>query len=326
MRRLFSPVTLPVALLAALAAPALAEVPRPGSVLVFPIHDSATAVTVISITNTDTTPGGFPGNDDVYVTLRYVNTVPNPNEPLKPLHCTSFHRSELLTPGDTVSFLTACHNLPGERGWMIAYARSFSGGPISHNYLVGSGIIARAQGSTDALLPYSFQAIPPEGMPTDLDFDGKRDFDGVEYEQLPAYLHADSFLSVGGTRLVLFNAATELSDVVTVRLDIMNDNEFPLSYTFPFKCWFERPLVQLDAVFTQGLLALTPNDPSELDVNCDGNDDFETGWFRIKALGASNGFQTIQDPAILGGLTGSPFSLEPGRPLWGSGSNPSGEM
>lgn len=321
MRRLLSP-----ALLATLAVPALAEVPRPGSVLVFPIHDSATALTVLSITNTDISPGSFPGTDDIYVTLRYVNIVPNPDEPLKPLHCTSFHRSELLTPGDTVSFLTTCHNLPGQRGWVLAYARSFSGGPVSHNYLVGSGIVVNAQGSADGILPYSFQAIPPEGMPTDLDFDSKRDFDGVEYEPLPAALYADSFLGVGGTRLVLFNTATELSDIVQVRLDVTNDNEFPLSYTFPFKCWFERPLTQLDNIFTQGFLSLTPNDPSELDINCDNVDDLETGWFKIRALTASNGFQTIQNPAILGGLTGGPFALEPGRPLWGSGANLTGSI
>jgi hypothetical protein len=77
-------------------------------------------------------------------------------------------------------------------------------------------------------------------------------------------------------------------------------------------------------LFTQNFLASTPDDPNELDLNCDGQNDFETGWIRIEALVANGTFGSTPDPPILGAVVGGPFTLEGGRLLWGEGLSPGG--
>ena len=292
-----------------------AQAPAPGSALIFPIHDSRSLLTVINVTNTNVNVGG-----DVRATYRYVNAQPSP-DPLKAQHCSTVYRGELLTPGDTVSVLTACHDVPNSHGYLVVSANHPSAGfPVSHNHLVGSALVIHPEGSVYTLQPYTFQAVAPEGMPTDADLDGLLDFDSTEYEALPRMLFADSFLAASSSRLTLLHLSSGLNDDVAVKLDIQNDNEFPLSLTFTFRCWFELPLSQLSGVFSQAFLAGTPNDPDEFDINCDGIGELETGWFRIRPLVSSNGFSSTLDPPVLGALTAGPFDAEGGRVLWGSGS------
>jgi len=272
------------AILAAAASAASAQAPAPGSVLIYPVHDSRALLTVISLTNTDTDPGG-----DVRATFRYVNAEPSAN-PLQSQHCSTVFRGELLTPGDTITVLTACHDLPGSSGFLVVSAQHPTGGfATSHNHLVGSTLVVHPEGSVYTLQPYTFAAIASTGSPTDADLDGMLDFDGTEYETLPEMLFADSFLALSGTRLTLLHLTSSLDDDVLVKLDIQNDNEFPLSLTFMFRCWFELPLNQLSGVFSQAFLATTPNDPDEFDVNCDGLGELETGWFRVRPLVSSGG-------------------------------------
>ncbi len=306
--------SLPAALLCLLAHAAAAQAPAPGSVLVFPLHDSRSMLTIVSVTNTNTGPGG-----DVRALFRYVNATPSAN-PLKPGHCSTVFRGELLTPGDTVSVLTSCHDVADAQGFLVVSAQHATAGyAVARDDLIGSALIVHPQGSVYALQAYSFGAVAPQGSPTDADLDGLLDFDGTEYESLPRLLFADTFLAIANTRLTLLHLAPTLNDDVVVKLDIQNDNEFPLSITLTFRCWFEVPLAQLGAAFTQPFLANTPNDPNELDVSCDGVDDFETGWFRIRPLVAS-GIGSTPDPAVLGALTAGPFEPEGGRLLWGSGA------
>ena len=302
--------------------PLHAQAPRPGSVLVFPLHDSESLLTLVSVTNTNLTSGG-----DVRATFRYVNVTPDPQSALNPLHCNATYRGELLTPGDTVTTLTACHNAGRDRGYLVVSAASPSAGfATSHNHLVGSSLVISPLGSVYSVPPYSFEALAAEGSATDADIDGRLDFDGIEYRELPRYLFADSIFGIANTRLVLLHLDSSLNDDVTVKLDIMNDNEFPLSYTFTFRCWFEIPLAELSPMFTQNFLASTPHDPDEIDINCDGVGDLESAWFRIDPISSSNGFQTSTDPAVLGGLTAGAFDLEAGRILWGTGTTPNGEF
>jgi len=91
---------------------------QPGSVGIFPVHRSGAPVsggasffTVLSLTNTDTqpaTPLGFGGSTNVH--FQYVNVIPDPADPFVPLGCTIFDRIEFLTPADTLSVLTRCHD------------------------------------------------------------------------------------------------------------------------------------------------------------------------------------------------------------------------
>lgn len=294
-----------------------AQAPSPGSALVFPLHDSRTLLTVVSVTNTNTTPGA-----DVRALFRYVNATPA-SDPLHPQHCNQVFRGEALTPGDTVSVLTSCHDTPAAQGFLVVSAQhAMAGFAVAHDHLVGSALVVYPQGTAYTLPAYSFGAVAPQGAPTDADLDGLLDFDGTEYEALPHLLFADTFLAVAHTRLALLHLTTSLNDQVLVKLDIQNDNEFPLSYTFGFRCWFELPLDHLSGIFTQPFLASTPDDPNELDVSCDGSGELETGWFRIKPLvSSSDGIGgVVLAPPVLGALTAGPFAPEGGRILWGSGA------
>jgi hypothetical protein len=296
---------------------AAAQAPAPGSVLVFPLHDSRALLTVVSVTNTNTTPGA-----DVRALFRYVNATPS-SDPLHPSHCNTVFRGEALTPGDTVSVLTSCHDTPAAQGFLVVSAQHATAGfAVSHDHLVGSALVVYPQGSAYTLSAYSFGAVAAQGAPTDADLDGLLDFDGTEYEPLPRLLFADTFLAVAHTRLALLHLTTSLNEEVLVKLDIQNDNEFPLSYTFGFRCWFELPLDQLSGIFTQPFLASTPDDPNELDISCDGLGELETGWFRIRPLVSSGDGAggTVLDPPVLGALTAGPFAPDGGRILWGSGS------
>ena len=64
-----------------------------------------------------------------------------------------------------------------------------------------------------------------------------------------------------------------------------------------------------------------PNDPQELDINCDGFGDFETGWATINSLGVFSPAGQLVDPdgAMLGAITVGPTTLlNGGRLLWES--------
>lgn len=306
--------------IALLSAPAAADLPRPASALFYPLHRSDTAFTLVSVTNSRAS------NPGVNAVFHYVNATPQANNPLV-ASCQSLYRSETLTPNDTVSVLTACHNGPAPtRGFLMVIAKSLAGCNAEYNHLIGSQVVVGMTGGIFALTPYAFEALPTASGCTDADADGRADFDGVEYEAMADEILLDSFLSVASSRLVLFNVSSSLSDDVTVHMDVFNDNEYPLSATFSFRCWFEMDLAQLSGVFTQTLLAGTPHDPDELDVNCDGLGDFETGWARIDPLVASGSWQSTANPAVLGAVTAGPASLDGGRLLWGAGTSVAGEL
>lgn len=310
-----------------LALPLSAETPRPASVLVFPVHHSSTtAFTAISVTNSNTNSFGGGGTRALF---RYVLAEPTAEGPLKP-ECGELYRSEHLTPADTVTVLTACHVGQSEaRGYLVVSAKDPSTGVSwSHNHLVGSQLVINfGSGGFYSLTPIPLRAIADQGSPTEVDMDGRLDFDGIEYEQLPDDLQLDAFLGVGDPRLTLINFSGDQSAVVSVHFAVFNDNEFPLSTQFSFRCWFSEPLSSLSGVFSQAyLLNNTPNDPGEVDINCDGINDLESGWARISATSANGNFGSTSNPPLLGALVGGPGSIEGGRPLWGSISLSNGEF
>ena len=161
------------------------------------------------------------------------------------------------------------------------------------------------------------QSPKPPGAPTDFNNNGRLDFDGIEYEQLPDRLYIDSFIAVVGSGLALINLTGTDQDINTVLFSVWNDFEVPLSATLQFNCWFDQPLANISTLFTQGFLAGTPNDPDELDINCDGVDDFETGWASIQSLGVRNpgGLLISPDGALLGALTTGIGGINGGRLL-----------
>jgi catechol 2,3-dioxygenase-like lactoylglutathione lyase family enzyme len=150
------------ALTACLFAPnALADGRNPGSVLIYTVHRSGpTYFTIISVTNTNTykaSPNSLGGTTDVH--YEYANTNAVPGMPFMPDGCNIVDRVETLTPADTLSVLTACHNAftpGGQEGYLVVSALDpVKGHPWSHDYLVGSEFVVSASG-----VVYSMEAIP----------------------------------------------------------------------------------------------------------------------------------------------------------------------
>jgi hypothetical protein len=271
---------------------------NPGSALVFPVQRTGGAgnfFTLVSVTNTNTqpqTPQSFGGSTLVH--YEYVNTVPDPANPAIPLACTVFNRVEFLTPADTLSVATWCHNAvtpSGQQGYLVVSAQDPSKFDTAwkFDHLIGSELVVNAVGGVYSLNAIPFNAGPSDpaggglmdGDPTDVDLDGQLDFDGVEYEAIPDVLYIDSFVAILGSSLSLVNLTGGPHARNTVAFDVWNDNEFPLSATLVMGCWFDLPLSSVSPLFEQWFLVMnTPHDPQELDINCDGLGDLETGWAR----------------------------------------------
>jgi len=303
-----------------------AGVAEPGSVLVFPVQvDDQARITIISVTNTNTTPQNpqsFGGSTRVH--YQYLTTTPNPGNPLEPTHCVVNNRYEFLTPADTLSVRAKCHNPmdPGQGGYLVASAVSPTGGTWTHNYLTGSLLVLYASGASYTMNAIPFKGMPAPGQLTDLNSNGRLDFDGAEYEGVSDHLLMDTFLAAANHNLTLINLTGRAGDLHTVGLSIWNDNEFPLSTSLSFKCWFNQPLPRISSLFTDSFLKnATPDDPEELDFQCNGRGLLETGWVRIDSMGVvtEGGFPVADDGALIGAVTSSRHStVAVGRQLWGS--------
>lgn len=86
--------------------------------------------------------------------------------------------------------------------------------------------------------------------------------------------------------------------------------------------------MDVSPVFSEAFLANnTPNDPEELDIDCDGLGDLQTGWAIIDGLVATSSAQTIQDPALLGTISGGTTpAIDGAHLLWESGRQDNGDF
>ncbi len=331
MRRLAK--FLAVATVAASLSPAVfADGRNPGSALIYPIHRSGFGAdqeggiyfTVVSVTNSNLVPQNpqsFGGSTNVQ--FEYVNTVYNHQDPCNPLDCVVIDRTEFLTPADKLSVLTSCHNAAGgQEGYVVVTAHDPSKFKTAwaFNYLMGSELVVTPFGGFYELNAIPFSSPVAEGEETDLDGDGQLDFDGAEYEGVPDHLYIDHFVAVFSSSLALINLTGGKKFQATIKFDAWNDNEFPLSATKHFTCWMEEPLEDISLIFQNRFLRdNTPNDPRDLDIDCDGDDDIETVWAKITGLVASSNVESIANPAILGSLTSGLGSVfDGGRLLWES--------
>ncbi len=299
---------------------------NPGSLLVFPaVRANAAGFSIVSVTNTHVqpqTPFSFGGSTNLH--FEYYNVDVDPTDLMHPRSCFVFDRVEFLTPADTTSVLTACHNpIPGQ-GYLVVSAEdpSLFRTPWKHDHLVGSVLHITTTGATYFMPALSFEAgaALADGAATDLDVDSVLDFDGLEYELPPDTLLIDQFIAEAGTQLSLLNLSTDMHEVNQLYFAVWNDNEYPLSTTTEFSCWFDVPLSWVSPLFSPQFMRSLPNAPAELDINCDGAGDMETGWVRISSTGTRSGStRTSDDGAFLGCLLSGPFSgLSYGKPLWES--------
>jgi len=326
---------------AAIVAPsAAADGREPGSVLVHPYHEAGLVLpdvdeegeggdlvqlpvggmgpiqavfNVVSVTNTNRTAA-----TDVH--FQYVNVSASPN-PFLFADCTIADRVETLTPADTLSVLTSCHNSAfNASGYLVISAMDPNQVDTywAFDHLVGSSQLVTAAGGMYSLNAIPFTSPQAEFADTDLDGDGRRDFDGVEYEGIADELYMDSFIGALSGDLVL---ASLLGGEYLVNVDfvIYNDDEFQLSAQYSFACWTKVPLSTISGFFTNQGLATTVNDDRELDLDCDGVADIETGWAIVRPTTAvSPTSANIANPAVLGAVTNASTPWNNGRLLWES--------
>lgn len=282
-----------------LASSAMANGRNPGSLLLFPEFDNRQAdLTLVTVTNTnsDTTPvAGNALAGTVKVEYVYIGKYSVGGGPLE---CLEFNRTETLTPNDTLTVITSAHNPQQEQGYLYVFAKDRSTGAAKvFNFLIGNELTIEGITALDySLNPVSFKGIG-NGTTTDLDGDGNRDLDGLEYEAVPDEILIPRFLGQGGTydsQLVLIGLSGGVAFTTIVNFWIYNDNEEAFSAQYTFRCWDRVRLRDINGVFNESFLDTTNNAPNEIL----GAASHESGWMRVYGGTAYSTAEQIQDPAI----------------------------
>lgn len=274
--------------------------PEAGSILFFPLYDSAPGNgTVIAVTNTFTSMRSCSdGRREGDVNLHYIYF--NGDD------CREFDRFELLTPGDTLTILADEHNPQQDRGYLVVIAMAPTGGLVHFNHLIGQAIIV--QSGLD--VSWSYNAVTVEALAGDAsngcdrtnpddagnggDNDFAADFDGVEYEMLTAEVTIPTFFEEGprfGNMLALMTTAGDYE--IDTRWLIYNNVEDVFSRSFRFDCWWAGSLSDVSGVAMD-----LDGDPNETGHGT------QTGWVSISGRNVrNNAGQIVDDPE-----TGQPIT------------------
>jgi hypothetical protein len=303
-----------------LAAAANGGIPEAGSLLLFPTFENERGEdTIITVTNTngDHTPTvGTLTAGTVDVEFLYINHY----------DCHEFNRTRRLTANDSITVSVRLDN-PNEReGYVYVFAKSpTTGQAISWNWLIGIERTVEGGGQDEDFdtNAYVFKAIGAQGTPTDVNSNGLRDLNGVEYDAGPDILLFPRFVGQGGgneSELVLINLTGAAQFTAIVDFLIYNDNEEVYSAQYSFFCWDEVDLDDITGIFTESFLDSTGNNPLEHINNR------EYGWFRINGNVAFSTADSVQDPMILALLTENIGPGDGGELPFGRGTQTNGEL
>lgn len=281
-----------------LASSAMANGRNPGSLLLFPEFDNRVAnLTLVTVTNTngDFTPDGLTFGGTIKVEFVYIGKYAPGNVVLD---CLEFNRTHTLTPNDTLTVLTSAHNPQQEQGYVYVFAKDKNNNAAKvFNHLIGNELTLLGIEALDySLNPVVFNGIG-NGTVTDLDGDGNRDLDGVEYEAVPEEILVPRFLGQGGayaSELILIGLSGGAAFSTIVNFWIYNDNEEAISAQYTFRCWDRAPLLSITPAFGEDYLDSIPNAAGEI-LGATGR---ESGWFRVYGDTAFSSAEQIQDPAI----------------------------
>ena len=290
MRRLTTRLLLTISASCACFAVARAGVTSPGSLLVFPSWDNTPGtLTLVTVTNTnkDFVTGA------VDVEFVYVDG----------FTCQEFNRTRSLTPADELTVATFFDDPSTSMGYLYCFAKSHATGQaIKFDWLIGSSITLTSAISTAFETPpfvFKAGAALAEGAPTDINSDGIRQFNSIEYELLPDKLEFPSFAGVNGNfndELVLINLTGGQQFTALVDFLVYNDNEQAFSVQYTFTCWVRVALTSISPVFSDSFLKTTNDSPTEI-AGVPAAPDF--GWFQIDGDTATSAGTQFIDPAIL---------------------------
>jgi hypothetical protein len=267
----------------------------PVSLLVYPTFDNVRgAITLVTVVNTNsdqTLNANNQVNGTVAVEFVYINY----------LNCQEFNRTRILTPNDTYTAETHTDNPNQVKGYVYIFAKSpTTGKAIKFDWLIGLEEVFDGQTADYfQVKPYGFKAgaALAAGAVTDLNANGIRNFDGLEYEAAPDELLSPRFLGQpaangGTTDVVLINLTGGSQFHTIVDFLVYNDQEDVFSAQYDFNCWVRVPLLAINGVFGQTFLQSTNS-------NNESVGGIETGWYRMDGLLASSLIVSIADPAFL---------------------------
>jgi hypothetical protein len=270
----------------------------PASLLVFPLYDNApSAFTLITVANSSSS------NGNIRVEFVYINSV----------NCLETNLMRTLTPRDTFTALTKVDNPNAGQGYVYVFARNAQGQATKFDHLVGlEEVIDGARLDLYQIKPYGFLAgaALAQGANTDVNFNGRRDLNGTEYQPAPNTLVSPRFLGQPGANgtsdLVLINLTGGGAFTATLGFLVYNDQEDAFSASYQFRCWARVPLSTISGAFNQSFLAGT-NSNSENVLGL-----YESGLYVLGGLSASSQSTSLGDPAIL--------AMQVDRGLFGIGS------
>ncbi len=260
----------------------------PGSLLLFPYFDNSRGLdTYLTVTNTNS---DFNQNGQLFAGTVDVEFVYIDGE-----SCLEFNRTRRLTPNDTITVSTQADNPNDPRGYVYVFAKSpTSGAAISWNWLEGDSIVSSF---SDALLsniaPVVYAAVGAQGTNTDVDGDGVRDLNAVEYAASANELHIPRFIASPLSSLIVVGL-TGLQFTTVVNYLAYNDNEEAFSGQITFDCWDTRRLPNISGIFTDDFLESTNDNALETGIL-----GVETGWIRLVGLTAFSSAQQRSNPAFL---------------------------
>ncbi|MBL8858455.1 MAG: hypothetical protein JNL28_08130 [Planctomycetes bacterium] len=299
---MISKLLLSMATVACFATVARAGADSPSSLLLFPEYNSAPGVfTVISVANTKNGPQGLPTAPAVRAHFVYIDGAT----------CQETDRFEPLTPNDLVTVIAGFHNSTSAKGFLYVYAvDAATGAAIKWDWLIGS------QMQLDGITTFNYSYNPigfkaavggGDGTPTDVDGDGGRDLNGVEYEKAWNEILIPHFFGQGNGRrseLVLINLSGRFEFLATANFLVYDDYENVYSAQYQWRCWTKVPLSKtaphgnpatgINDLFNNTFLAANGGQGA-----LQGAAGVETGWMRIRGATASSTAAQVLNPAII---------------------------
>jgi hypothetical protein len=284
-----------VACAVTLASPARGGAQTPASFLLFPEYDTRPGqLTFLTLTNLESsTESGA-----IKVHFNYVDSAT----------CLQSDFLFHLTPRDTVMFLASAHVPAGRQGYAWGVARhATTNQMIDFDHLIGALLRVDGVAALDwSVQPFGFLGKTSPGAATDLDFDGRPDLDGVEYEKAPNRFYVPRFFgqSLGPVAragaysdLILLQPLASPGVTTTTAFLIYNDNEEVYSAQYSFTCWTRVRLSAISGTFLESFLDQSNDNANEVI----GMPTIESGWFQVRgqsSVGSSG--QATPNPPVLG--------------------------